>query len=195
MGLNMAMTLIFEFSRSYVILTIWWPRLGVRIYQIVTGVTSDVGVPSTHLVWCIAGLAISSTPPEKSGNFRGKNRPGRNMFLPPILEETKNWWNISILAHVASWLDTPKENLELWLVEIGKNNIYSNLSLDLYILCHFNYVSGKFTICYYNITILFRKYIKIRFTVLLSQLQNLGLHLKSIHLNIMTHCNFVQSAN
>ena len=144
------------------------------------------------------GLAISSTHPEKSGNFRGKNRPGRNMFLPPILEEmeeTKNWWNISILAHVASWLDTPKENLELWLVEIGKNNIYSNLSLDLYILCHFNDVSGKFTICYYHITILFRKYIKIRFTVLLSQLQNLGLHLKSIHLNIMTHCNFVQSAN
>ena len=39
-----------EFSRSNVILTIWWPRSGVRIYQIGTGVTSDVGVPSTHLV-------------------------------------------------------------------------------------------------------------------------------------------------
>ena len=50
MGLTLAMTLIFEFWRSYVILTIWWPRSGVRIYQIVTGVTSDVGVPSTHLV-------------------------------------------------------------------------------------------------------------------------------------------------
>ena len=50
MGLTLAMTLIFEFSRSYVILTIWWPRSGVRIYQIVTGVTSVVGVPSTHLV-------------------------------------------------------------------------------------------------------------------------------------------------
>ena len=50
MGLTLAMTLIFEFSRSYVILTIWWPRSGVRIYQIVTGVTSDVGVLSTHLV-------------------------------------------------------------------------------------------------------------------------------------------------
>ena len=46
-GLTFAMTLIFEFSRSYVILTIWWPRSGVRIYQIVTGVTSDVGVPLT----------------------------------------------------------------------------------------------------------------------------------------------------
>ena len=49
-GLTLAMTLIFEFSRSYVILTIWWPRSSVRIYQIVTGVASDVGVPSTHLV-------------------------------------------------------------------------------------------------------------------------------------------------
>ena len=44
------MALIFEFSRSYVILAIWQPRSGVRIYQIVTGVTSDVGMPSTHLV-------------------------------------------------------------------------------------------------------------------------------------------------
>ena len=50
MGLTLAMPLIFEFWRLYVILTIWWPRSGVRIYQIVTGVTSDVGVPSTHLV-------------------------------------------------------------------------------------------------------------------------------------------------
>ena len=50
MCMTLATTLIFEVSRSYVILTIWRPRLGVRIYQIVTGVTSDVGVPSTHLV-------------------------------------------------------------------------------------------------------------------------------------------------
>ena len=50
MDLTLAMTLTFEFSRSNVILTIWWPRSEVRIYQIVTGVISDVGVPSTHLV-------------------------------------------------------------------------------------------------------------------------------------------------
>ena len=39
-------------SRSFMTMavTIWWPRSGVRIYQIVTGVTSDVGMPSTHLV-------------------------------------------------------------------------------------------------------------------------------------------------
>ena len=37
MALNLTMTLLFEFSRSYVILTIWWPRSRVLIYQIVTG--------------------------------------------------------------------------------------------------------------------------------------------------------------
>ena len=51
MALTLATTLTFEFSRSNVILTIWWPRSGGRIYQIVTGVTSDVGVPSTYLVY------------------------------------------------------------------------------------------------------------------------------------------------
>ena len=39
-------------SRSFMtmIMTIWWPRSGVWIYQIVNGVTSVVGVLSTHLV-------------------------------------------------------------------------------------------------------------------------------------------------
>ena len=39
-------------SRSFMTMTvtIWWLRSGVWIYQIVTGVTSVVGVPSTHLV-------------------------------------------------------------------------------------------------------------------------------------------------
>ena len=39
-------------SRSFMTMTmtIWWPRSGVWIYQVVTGVTSVVGVPSTHLV-------------------------------------------------------------------------------------------------------------------------------------------------
>ena len=39
-------------SRSFMtmIMTIWWPRSGVWIYKVVTGVTSVVGVPSTHLV-------------------------------------------------------------------------------------------------------------------------------------------------
>ena len=31
-------------------MTIWWPRSGVKIYRLVTGVTSVVDVPSTHLV-------------------------------------------------------------------------------------------------------------------------------------------------
>ena len=39
-------------SRSFMTMamTIWWPRSGVCIYQIVTGMTSVVGVLSTHLV-------------------------------------------------------------------------------------------------------------------------------------------------
>ena len=39
-------------SRSFMTMTmtIWWPRSGVWIYQIVTGVTLVVGVPWTHLV-------------------------------------------------------------------------------------------------------------------------------------------------
>ena len=39
-------------SKSFMTMTgtIWSPRSGVRIYQIVTGVTSDVGVSSNHLV-------------------------------------------------------------------------------------------------------------------------------------------------
>ena len=45
-------------SRSFMTMTmtIWWPRSGVWIYQIVTGVTSVVGVPSTHLVGSDNGL-------------------------------------------------------------------------------------------------------------------------------------------
>ena len=38
-------------SRSFMTMTIWWPRSGVRIYQIVMGVTSDVGLSSIPLVY------------------------------------------------------------------------------------------------------------------------------------------------
>ena len=37
-------------SRSFMTMTIWWPRSGVWIYQIVTGGTLVVAVPSTNLV-------------------------------------------------------------------------------------------------------------------------------------------------
>ena len=44
-------------SRSFMTMTmtIWWPRSGAWIYQVVTGVTSVVGVPSTHLVYLASG--------------------------------------------------------------------------------------------------------------------------------------------
>ena len=46
-----------EQSRSFMTMTvtIWWPRSDVRICQIVTEVTSDVGVPLTHLVFTTNG--------------------------------------------------------------------------------------------------------------------------------------------
>ena len=44
-------------------MTIWWPRSGVWIYQIVTGVTSVVGVPSTHLVGSDNGLSLFGAKP------------------------------------------------------------------------------------------------------------------------------------
>ena len=37
-------------TKTFKTMTIWWPRSGVRIFQIVTGVISDVGVLSIHLV-------------------------------------------------------------------------------------------------------------------------------------------------
>ena len=42
-------------SRSFMTMTMtnWWPRSGVMIYQIVTGVTSDVSVLLTHLVYLV----------------------------------------------------------------------------------------------------------------------------------------------
>ena len=48
-------------SRSFMTMaiTIWWPRSGVWIYQIVTRVTSVVGVPSTHQVILIPVFKIS----------------------------------------------------------------------------------------------------------------------------------------
>ena len=49
-GFDLGHDLDIWFSRSNVILTIWWPRSGIRIYQMMTGVTSDVGVLWTHLV-------------------------------------------------------------------------------------------------------------------------------------------------
>ena len=45
-------------SRSFITMTmtIWWPKSGVWIYQIVSGVTSVVSVMSTHLVLYVISL-------------------------------------------------------------------------------------------------------------------------------------------
>ena len=55
-------------SRSFMTMTmtIWWPRSGVWIYQIVTGVTSVVGVPSTNLVLIQISLKCHAQGPADS---------------------------------------------------------------------------------------------------------------------------------
>ena len=108
MGLTLAMTLIFEFSRSYVILTIWWPRSGVRIYQIVTGVTSVVGVPSTHLVLLyhddiISVVTLLSPTSLSNGKFLGRAIPMMVTFT--MFENLFQDWN-TIMKISIKLLDT-----------------------------------------------------------------------------------------
>ena len=69
-------------SRSFMTMTvtIWWPRSGVWIYQIVTGVTSVVGVPSTHLVIGIKHIENIET---------GQYNPGFELRLLAILNRYK----------------------------------------------------------------------------------------------------------
>ena len=54
-GFDLGHGLDLEFARPNMEFAISQPKVvqrsGVRIYQIVTGVTSDVGIPSTHLVY------------------------------------------------------------------------------------------------------------------------------------------------
>ena len=84
------------------IMTIWWPRSGVWIYQVVTGVTSVVGVPLTHLVktnyvWnCFCS------------NFDSKNP---NMWLfcmchnsSAVVACAEFWSDLGITAHVTAAL-------------------------------------------------------------------------------------------
>ena len=68
-------------SRSFMTMTmtIWWPRSGAWIYQIVTGVTSVVGVPSTHLV--------NTLRAKQNGHHFAEN-----IFKPIFLSETVVFW-------------------------------------------------------------------------------------------------------
>ena len=78
-------------------MTIWWPRSGVWIYQIVTGVTSVVGVPSTHLVFIMGtpytgkmaslywiGLQILNPGYDRDCHLWGKISHGMLSALNPV---------------------------------------------------------------------------------------------------------------
>ena len=68
-------------SRSFMTMTmtIWWPRSGVWIYQIVTRVTSVVGVPSTYLVLY---------------QFK-RDAAAWKRLMPPV--HAVNWWYVVIM--------------------------------------------------------------------------------------------------
>ena len=72
--LTWAMTLIFEFSRSYVVLTIWWPRSGVRIYHIVTNFSCRRAVDSSSFFdrkWHKANTLLRSLVSQEGGGWGG----------------------------------------------------------------------------------------------------------------------------
>ena len=120
MGLTLAMTLIFEFSRPYMILTIWWPRSDVRIYQIVTEVTSVVGVPSTHLVnvYTTHGSLL-----EKAHNYRVYYKSSVHpKVTQPVVSTSRLRFNtiMASLVHLcACWLLNSQRDLMLTNQPIG----------------------------------------------------------------------------
>ena len=74
-------------------MTIWWPRSGVWIYQIVTGVTSVVGVPSTHIVmkWTTRFIRFTGWIPLKYGSTT----------TPPIIAHCQKTPMSSLIFHIA----------------------------------------------------------------------------------------------
>ena len=66
-------------SRSFMTMTIWWPRSGVWIYQIVTGVTTVIGVPSTHLVahYFLIEVPVSASSPILNARRINSLAPGK----------------------------------------------------------------------------------------------------------------------
>ena len=85
-------------SRSFMTMTmtIWWPRSGVWIYQIVTGVISVVGVLSTHLV--LIKISLGTVPRGPINHILGLVQimaccqPGVKPFSEPIM--------VSLLRHI-----------------------------------------------------------------------------------------------
>ena len=90
MGLTLPWPWYLNFSRSYVILTIWWPRSSVRIYQIVTGVTSDVGVPSTHIVLLLISVRSNASLKISMAKDKGWQMFGGNIWEKSMKHSDKN---------------------------------------------------------------------------------------------------------
>ena len=87
-----------DWSRSFMTMTvtIWSSRSGTRIYQIVTGVASDVSVPSTHLVVDNLFISVNHLVWNGSHNYRDINRSHKNGDVNGSCNYQDIWkWNWS----------------------------------------------------------------------------------------------------
>ena len=110
-------------SRSFMamIMTIWWPRSGVWIYQVVTGVTSVVGVPSTHLVWTDVMHKRDSTRFEFKMSFGWTSYvPQQNWdsFCQWFCTHNSDWMGRSLHCN-GNWRSLMKWDLSLLILSLS----------------------------------------------------------------------------
>ena len=129
-----------EFSRSNMKFAISQPKVvrrsGVRIYQIVTGVTSDVGVPSTHLGNNIPALV----------QIMAWRRPGDKPLSEPMMVNllthicvTRPQWVKEIIAllldlHQRINLSLSTNWLQLWISMICNYRSLWCVIMDFHVL-------------------------------------------------------------
>ena len=121
-------------SRSFMTMTVTirWPRSGVWIYQIVTRVTSVVGVPSTHLVFIRPSL--DGTYYGMALSVRPSVRPSVRSSVRPTVSTKKHRckWRIFFKFCTQVCLGVPSINLLFvlsYLIKYVHNSIISDFSI------------------------------------------------------------------
>ena len=108
-------------------LTIWWLRSGVWIYQIVAGVTSVVGMPSTHLVFHEISLKqhclLSALVPECQELQYGpmSHYTHRSYFIGPW-EMWKKFYKCFFFQFILQ-IDILNTSCEISLNQVSKNPV------------------------------------------------------------------------
>ena len=109
-------------------MTFWWPRWSVRIYQIVTGVTSDVSVLPTHLV-CFKKLLFSSWPDVELSYKNHAQPQERELCISDGLCHLK--WCLWAQSHgvLSSWGFMPPMVVLCWydLINVNCLELYQNI--------------------------------------------------------------------